>query len=899
MKKRLLTIIIIAILSILGLKAENTKYYSSYKINETDYSFMPANPIPSEQAKDSVCNRFIYDEAGNVKRIEGVGYGMSFNDSNFKVYKIVISQKKHLKKILFYDQEDNPMKSNTCNSFGLQVEYYKNTYNLYYLNSKGEKKLNPEGIFFKKVEKNENNIITESYFNQNKIQVSNQLDVFKTEKIYKKEGFVKEIRSYNIDNKLVNNILGYAIKRIKYSHNTNVSEETYFDDKKAPAKVLPYHYSKKIKKDGNKPTFYDISGKRIYLKRQSSNIEEIDINYNIIIELTTEDLINNLFFVEGNREAIWQDKVNITQKELSKKIKHFCKKTHQKLDSLLELNQIKDKNTFYSFGSYMPINKELVNELYSINKNKYDEKLTEILFGTNEFGEANLNKYFGLLSRMCYGPIKEDEVFFFRWKNNLFCVNPFHIGNPNYSSRKLLTIDFAKIPIDARIKNVIFSGLTVKNFHPSTYFSDINFYFQQCNINTNYSDQKKFKKPTISKNNELASEYKLTFTFNNSFLDTCNIYCGTGYSTMPYRFFPSYIFKFSECEFNYFKMGNYAYTRDGIYERPEISVIFNKSNINNLEIKNGYSSLIFRNSKIKDFYAVDVNMIYKELRILNTSFESPINFPGLQLSDSAYFEMQNSSYEAYMKFPWEIIKGKIKMNVEDNALKSYRNLYNLLSLNYKTLALIEDADDSYFYWKQFERENFWRMYWAEENTHWYNPFHVARAVGYTVFNYINYYSCGYGIKPLWILPFTFFIVFLFALIFFLMPTSISSIEEHLLSHDKISKRLEKKNQKEIKEIFREYDFDFKQNKQGLIEDIVSSLSSEELMNTLELKPKSKFNLSFFWYCIYFSFSTFTTIGIGDWYPSGKWNKAMVMIEGAIGWLCLGLFITTYANILLR
>jgi hypothetical protein len=283
----------------------------------------------------------------------------------------------------------------------------------------------------------------------------------------------------------------------------------------------------------------------------------------------------------------------------------------------------------------------------------------------------------------------------------------------------------------------------------------------------------------------------------------------------------------------------------------------------------------------------------------NSAFETPLNFANILMADSSELQIFNTSYEAYMKFPWDEIKGKITCPEGEDELKSLRNIYNLLSSNYKSLALIEDADNCYFYWKQYEKENFWRMYWKQEATNWYNPLHVFRGLGYTLFNKVNYYSCGYGIKPLWILPFTLFIVSFFALIYFLMPTSISSIEEHLISRDKISKKLKDKQIEQLRLEFNEYDFDFNQNKQGLIEDIISSLSSSELMEKLGLKPKSKYNLSFFWYCFYFSFSTFTTIGIGDWYPTGRWNKLLVMIEGALGWLCLGLFITTYANILLR
>ena len=134
---------------------------------------------------------------------------------------------------------------------------------------------------------------------------------------------------------------------------------------------------------------------------------------------------------------------------------------------------------------------------------------------------------------------------------------------------------------------------------------------------------------------------------------------------------------------------------------------------------------------------------------------------------------------------------------------------------------------------------------------------------------------------------------------FLYAQKISNLEEHLLSQNKITKRLRSLTKEEIKKIFKKDDFDFESSKQGLIEDITSSIGSDELLEKLGLLPKSRYNASFFWYCFYFSFSTFTTIGIGDWYPSGKLNKALVMLEGALGWLCLGLFITTYANILLR
>ena len=223
----------------------------------------------------------------------------------------------------------------------------------------------------------------------------------------------------------------------------------------------------------------------------------------------------------------------------------------------------------------------------------------------------------------------------------------------------------------------------------------------------------------------------------------------------------------------------------------------------------------------------------------------------------------------------------------------------LRGTNYKSLSLIKDADDCYFYWKQFERGNFSSFYWKEKNHRKYNPVDLGKAIGYKIFNTVNYLSCGYGIKPLWIFPFTLGIVIFFALIYFFVPTRISNLEEYLNSKDKIMNKLREMNIDEIKTAFNKEDFNFKRNKQNLVEHIVASIGTYELMNTLKLRSKSRYNIGFFWHCIYFSFSTFTTIGMGDWFPSGKTNKALVMIEGALGWLCLGLFITTYANILLR
>lgn len=236
---------------------------------------------------------------------------------------------------------------------------------------------------------------------------------------------------------------------------------------------------------------------------------------------------------------------------------------------------------------------------------------------------------------------------------------------------------------------------------------------------------------------------------------------------------------------------------------------------------------------------------------------------------------------------------------EIQTLKDVHTMYSQLKSINEFNGNWDEADAFYYEWKQIERRYFWKDFWKNRNKQWYNPLHLFESILYNSFNWLNWFSCGYGVKPLWIFPFAFFIVVVFAIIYFFVPQKISNLEEHLISKDKITKQLRNMDKEKIKELFQEDDFDFGTHKQDLIEDITSSIGTDELAEKLNLSPKTKYNFDFFWHCFYFSFSTFTTIGIGDWYPSGKLNKAVVMVEGALGWLCLGLFITTYANILLR
>jgi hypothetical protein len=53
-----------------------------------------------------------------------------------------------------------------------------------------------------------------------------------------------------------------------------------------------------------------------------------------------------------------------------------------------------------------------------------------------------------------------------------------------------------------------------------------------------------------------------------------------------------------------------------------------------------------------------------------------------------------------------------------------------------------------------------------------------------------------------------------------------------------------------------------------------------------------------WDALYFSIITFTTVGSGEWYPKDNYRK-WVTLEGLLGWIMLGIFMTTLTNVMIR
>ena len=885
-----------------NLKAEHIKYYRSYHINELDYSIVGKDSLTENEASKTMCNKFIYNDDGKLIRIEGFALGLNFKDTYEGVYKIRFEYKDDTTIKTFFNQNDDQMMNDKHGVYGVITKSLATGYQLNFIDENDKKVENQFLIFSIIYTRGAEKSITKKFYNKAGQIIKNNLeDVYQIQIFSNSKDYPIEIKYLDKNMKLMNNLKNYSFEKIKYDLKNNEIEKKFYNEHGKLTSTYPYKLAIQ-KKVNNRWQYFTVDNEPISIHGRGS-IEEnnfLDINYNLVMQLSTKDLLNNFFTVE-NAINVFDQKYN-RLKTISL-LKDYFPRQFSIIDSLKREKLIlKNGYAFYNFHSTMPENGIFIKKALTLPPDSLRKKFKQLFTLADATSRELLENLADPAARGCYGLLTIDEILFFKWEDILFCVNPHaerHGGQ--LSKRKNIVIDFTKLPISDDINHVFFEAVTVENINPGTfYYKDINYYFNYCLLK--FSDTKQPKLAPVPKSvfgGEVIFNNHSKYIFNDCPIDSLNLDLTSGYSMLPARFFLNYDYSFLNSKIDYCNIHSVKFTVNPYYKNVKHTVKFDGCQIDRMNISGTFSILAINSTKIKNFYGANVNTIENNFQLLNSSFESPLNFPNLVLSDSAKFEMINTSYQAYMKFPWQELKGKIHLTTEKDQLKIYGNLYNLLSSNYKLLSLIKDADESYFYWKQFEKRNFWKMYWKEPGTHWYNPLNLSKAIGLTIFNNVNYFSCGYGVRPLWIFPFTIFVVCFFAVIYFFLPTRISNLEDLLISKDKIAGKLRSMKLKEIKVHFKDDDFDFNISKQGLIEDIISSVGTDELMGKLNLKPQSKYTWDFFWYCFYFSFSTFTTIGIGDWYPAGKLNKALVMIEGAIGWLCLGLFITTYANILLR
>jgi len=598
-------------------------------------------------------------------------------------------------------------------------------------------------------------------------------------------------------------------------------------------------------------------------------------------------------------------KTTLSSSKILKKIKDTKINEDLFLENIIITDSLNINNNNCNLNSIVFLNCQFEGNIV-FNNPKIDENLifsnckteNQILF--NDFSTQNLSLIRNEVNEFLYDSkyLNNSMDNFILYKNSfekykLRGFNPYIDDEENQSSN-IGTLE---------IKNFF---LAASNNFINSFISGIKFsifYLESNNINNIEINKLKFKKLFVFQNNYIKKctarnfdgikEDRLFFTKNtiNSFyiqenkiseifiinnnLDKLyidNLFCDLQFDMTNNSFTDDASIFIKECDINKIDI----ISRKDSLNKLEIDTLYNLSSKKNNELNLDNDYIKFYDKKTNKYLYTKLNTIRDKVK----NKKSSVQIYGTPISDSNWFvdfDFISATEEKY------------NLNSNDSILESRHEIYSSLKKVYGDQGKWTQADNCYYEWKEFHRKNYWEL--SNDN------FFIK--IPNTVFHYLNWLSCGYGIKPLWIFPFAFIMILIFALIYFITPMPISSLEEHFLYLNNIKSKLSKLTLEELKEKFKDLDLDFNVPKQKFIDVLVSSLDGEVLSKKLNMKPKSRFNIKTLWHSYYFSFSTFTTIGIGDWYPSGEINKAIVMIEGALGWLCLGLFIVTYANILLR
>jgi hypothetical protein len=250
---------------------------------------------------------------------------------------------------------------------------------------------------------------------------------------------------------------------------------------------------------------------------------------------------------------------------------------------------------------------------------------------------------------------------------------------------------------------------------------------------------------------------------------------------------------------------------------------------------------------------------------------------------------ENNEFLKGINFDWDVIK-KAKLEVTEGADWAGRmlNMYSMLKSNLKRQNKLEDADECHYMARDYLRKNYWRDSDAG----------IFNRAFTTIFYYVDWLSTGYGTQPLRVFPFAFCVILIFAVLYFIKPDYISDLHKTIDYKKIVQEKLGKLTAEELQLKFPEIFVEEVIPEDQLLEKIASELSEMEIIK-LVIPSFIKNKSDEFWNCIYFSFCAFITSGVVKYYPRKSVTKFLVMAEGALGLICLGLFIASYVNLLLR
>jgi hypothetical protein len=268
---------------------------------------------------------------------------------------------------------------------------------------------------------------------------------------------------------------------------------------------------------------------------------------------------------------------------------------------------------------------------------------------------------------------------------------------------------------------------------------------------------------------------------------------------------------------------------------------------------NGYAE--FSGAKFEDVVSFSRSEFNGEVLFIDVDFVKDASFDGCKFDRNLNLLRLKFSR---LIIDWDSIK---------NGLIADGPVYLALIKNFKDLEQSDDADNCFYQYRKWKQDQ--------------------KGLGWSkLLDMIAWQSCGYGVRPSHALTWSFVIIFLFGIFFWIgnsiyksstledMPTIATNrtIYEYLNHLINLARSVPKSAPK---------------LRPGSIGQILTSISRRSF--TVELSFKDT---------LYFSTMAFISRPPQYWLPRGNW-RYLVMAEGILGWLFLALFIVTLVNVMIR
>jgi hypothetical protein len=527
-------ILCIGLFSIQNSTAEEIKYYKSYSLNKIDFSIEPKEELSQKEALELVCNAFTYDSEGRLIKIEGSAFGLKYSDTYFEVPEIRFSQEENELVLSFYNKAGEAIKDKLYRAHQLKIYKQKDLCSISFLDANAAPCMTEQGFSRKLNKKIGARTVVQSYFDKEGNEVPNKLGVFRTKIIYDEKKRPLILESQDKYGLIMNNKHYYAIE--KYNYTGKQIEISYYNARNKPVEVFPYFYYRKRVNESS-TSYFDKNNKEFKLIQNMNSIQDsIIVNYDLVHELSSQDMLSNLMCVET--EFMNFGDSNIDDLDNDKYLLDWAER-HQKLVNKFRKDKAIHFEHIYGYMSSRDENKTLCKHLDTLNEEQLERAFYKLFLERDSLGNFIYINHLDVFNRVCYGGIKLKEITFFKWKDILFCVNPYFEHNRDHT-RNLLTVDFSKLPLDG-VKHVFFNGMKVNNYWINKYIDDINFSFLRCSVERKPKGITEYlKAPAQATDLEAFYPFYTNHYFVDCKLDRLDFTLHGDYSQYPRRYFPSY-----------------------------------------------------------------------------------------------------------------------------------------------------------------------------------------------------------------------------------------------------------------------------------------------------------------------------------------------------------------------